>query len=211
MCDHNPPKTWLCYSKVGAEGAQNSCLGFTDYKYFPNTAFITGFMEDMGDENKEVGHRRWILNSEAEVFSYGATKTTEALYCVFNKINDTISTNYVSYPWNGYVPYDLIFSKWSFSIPEKYKVDYSKAKLTITNNQGQFVPFKLFKVDDDWLPDNTLVWKMTSMFTEKDENSGINNLVKYGFIGKEINVFIDNVFVDGVKKSYRYIVKIIKL
>jgi hypothetical protein len=49
------------------------------------------------------------------------------------------------------------------------------------------------------------------MFSLEEEEWGKNNLPKKGFIGREINVFVENVFVNGVKRAYRYKVKIIKL
>jgi len=208
--DHYPQTNWKCYSLNGIKGAKQSCLGFTDYKYYPGTAFITGFIKDQGDENYFVGHRCWILYSQMQSFAYGATGKTESLYSIFDFCKTPPDLNFTAYPWNGYVPHHLIFEKWSFSIPESNKVSFAKVKLSIKDNENNPVPFTLFPVKEDFL-DHTLVWKMTSMFAKDDEPYGRNTLGQKGFIGKEITVRVENVLVNGISRNYEYKVKIVKL
>lgn len=206
---HQPSKNAKCYSKAAADGAAHSCLAITDYHYYGSTAFLTGFVEDSGKENYFVGHRRWILYSKAKAFSYGATKTSEALYC--NEFrSDTIKNEFMAYPWNGYVPYNLIFSKWCFIIPESHQVDFSQMKIVISDKAGKPLPFELYPSKEGF-PDKTISWKMTSLFTQEEEEQGQNKLIEKGFIGNEIMVQIFNVIVDKQSKSYRYKIKIAQL
>ncbi len=206
---HHPAKTAKCYSKAAADGAAHSCLAITDYNYFGSTAFLTGFVEDSGDGNFFVGHRRWILYSNAKAFSYGATNSSEALYCSEFR-TDSINNEFMAYPWNGYVPYNLIYSKWSFTIPESHAVDFSQMKIVISDKSGKPLPFELYPSKDGY-PDKTISWKMTSLFTKEEEEQRQNKLVEKGFIGSEIRVQIYNVMVDKKTKSYRYTIKITQL
>lgn len=208
--DHHPPKTWKYYSEAGANGAAHSCLGLSDFSYFPQTSFITGFIQEPGEINSFVGHRRWILFSKVKKFSYGATDKSEALYCIEEFSKDTVKTDFIAYPWNGYVPANLIFRKWSFAIPEGHDVNFKHVKITIKNNVGNSIPFEMYPENPDY-PDKTITWKMTSMFTEQEEEQEINNLKAKGYIGKEISVKIENVEVDHRTKNYEYKVKIVDL
>lgn len=206
---HNPPTSWKCYSKEGAEGASRSCLGVSNYKYYPDNSFVTGFITDPGETNFFAGHRRWLLYSKAAAFSYGATDVSEAIYTNLN-FTDSASVDYIAYPWNGYVPINLVFSKWSFSIPEHKKVDFSAATISVTDAKGTPLSLKKYPLKPDYL-DHSLTWKMTSMFSSDEEDYLGNKLVEKGFIGKELKVKISNVIVNGKKKTYQYSVKIVNL
>lgn len=207
---HYPTKNWKCFTENGYEGATKSCLSLSNFKYFKDKAFVTGFIEDHGDANYYCGHRRWLLYSKASKMAYGATGKAEAVYILhnFHSMPDAAS-EFIAYPWNGYVPYHLIPSKWSFSIPEGKTADFKNIKLSITDEKGKSLPYKLFDQKKDFL-DHTITWKMTSLFTEDEERYGKNNLDKNGYIGKTITVTIKDVIVDNEKKTYQYKFKIIK-
>lgn len=198
------------FRKKAKEGAERSCLGSYNFKYHKETAFITGYIEDSGDPNYFVGHRRWLLSSQAKQFSYGATDVTDAVYCFPENKADTLSTAFIAYPWNGYVPHHLIFPKWSFSIPSIHKADFKNLKISITDKEGKSIPFTLLKRNDNF-PDHTIVWKMPTLFSAEEEKKHQNNLEKKGFIGKEITVKIDGLTVDNKAVYYQYKVKICKI
>jgi len=207
---HDPPASWKCYSKQGADGAKNSCLGMPNFRRLPHTAFITGFIADPGDANYFVGHRRWLLYSKATEFSLGATNNALALYCTYNLSNDTLQNDFIAYPWSGYVPYNLIFSKWSFSIPETNEVDFSKVKVSIKNKKGILLPLQLMK-EDKTSPERTITWKVQGMFTAEEEKYSENKLKEKGYVGEELIVRIENVSVNKKLRVYEYKIKITEL
>jgi hypothetical protein len=205
--NHNPPKNWICYSNEGAEGAKNSCLGLSNFKHLKNTAFITGFIADPGDQNYFVGHRRWLLYSKATEFSLGATKSAMALYCTNNLSKDTIKNAFIAFPWNGFVPVDLLFSKWSFAIPETNEVNYSNVKVTIKNKKGIELPVQLFQEEKN-APDRVITWKVDGLFSAEEEKFSKNSLKEKGYVGEELNVKVENVKTNGKISTYEYKVKI---
>jgi hypothetical protein len=207
---HDIPSSWKCYSQAAADGAKNSCLGLPNFKYLPQTAFITGFISDPGDGNYFVGHRRWLLNSRATEFSIGATKNSLAIYCTNNLIQDTLKNTFIAYPWNGYVPYNLVFSKWSFSIPDGNEVDYSNIKLIVKNKKGKSLPLKYLK-ENQFFPDKTITWKVEGLFSEEDERRSENHLKDKGYVGEEFTVRIEGIIVNKKKANYEYKVRVTEL
>src|SRR2546430_4721147 len=55
---HTPPTTWIDYSAEGADAASHSniCL---DTSLPKRPGCVEGYIEDKGDNNAVVGHRRW--------------------------------------------------------------------------------------------------------------------------------------------------------
>jgi hypothetical protein len=196
---HNPGKEMTCYSESAQRGCSKSCLGLRYPSYFSETGMVTGFIKDLGSNNYYVGHRRWMLYTKLAEVGYGATDRSEAL----------LTPEYVAYPWNGYVPVNLIFPRWSFSIPENKTVDFSAATITMADSQG--VPIAIEKEPFKSLLDPTLVWTVTGLFNNSDMTYGTNHLEEDGFLNQKIRVLIKNVKVDGVIKQYEYFVEPIKL
>jgi hypothetical protein len=208
---HNPSNNMKCFSESAFNGCSKSCLGFTDFENFASTAFITAFIWDFGESNYYVGHRRWMLYSKLAEFGYGATDNSEALLTVDGVSYDSIPTpEYIAYPWEGYVPVNLIFPKWSFSIPENKTVDFSQTTITMANLEG--VEIQVVKLEEykNFL-DHTLVWIAKGLFSENDINYGENHLEENGYLMIPIKVFIENVKVDGKMRSYQYWVEPIKI
>jgi hypothetical protein len=203
---HAPSKSMKCYSESAANGCERSCLGFTDYKYFPFTSFITGFMKDYGASNYFVGHRKWILYTKLEKFGYGATNNTEALQTVNGvSYSKFLGLDFIPYPWNGYVPVDFIFPKWSFSIPENKEVDFSRTAISMTDHNGKAIALKKLKEYKNYL-DHTIVWEATGLFSEDSIKYGNNELEENGYLNKKIKVRIRGVKVDGKTMNYEYFV-----
>jgi hypothetical protein len=208
---HNAKSTMKCYSKSASNGCLKSCIGFSDWVFFPKTSFVSGFICDFGDANYFVGHRRWLLYSKLSEFGYGATNNSEAILTADGVNYDSLnSPNFVAYPWNGYVPVDLIFPKWSFSIPDNKEVDFSKTTITMTDHNGKSLKLNRLKIYPNYL-DHTIVWTATDLFSPYDISYGINNLEKNGFLNKKITVRIKNVKVDGETKNYEYFVEPIEI
>jgi len=208
---HYPNTEMKCYSKSAANGCLKSCLGLSDFKYYHETSFITGFIEDIGEENYFVGHRKWLLYTKLAEFGYGATDKSEAILTVDGVSYDAIDVpEFIAYPWNGYVPVNLIFPKWSFSIPDNKIVDFSQTTISMFDSKGKELKTEKLKEYKNFL-DHTIVWTAKDLFSDDDITYGINNLEENGFIDKKIKVVIRNVKIDGSFKQYEYFVEPIKI
>ena len=110
--EHRPPSSWKCWSQAGYDGASHSNLALN----FAGAAAVMGYMADPGQTNDAVGHRRWILNSEADQMGTGSTATSNALYVVGGPVR-TISPRWVPWPSQGYFPWQLEpAGRWSLSL-----------------------------------------------------------------------------------------------
>ncbi|MCF2445614.1 hypothetical protein L0657_16740 [Dyadobacter sp. CY345] len=154
---HNPPASWKCYTSAGKSGAgtSNIALGAG------SASAITLFMFDNGSNNADVGHRRWILHSTKQKFSYGSTANAMALY-VFSQDNNTKIPEFIAYPAKGYMPHPLVPERWSFSIPA---ADFSNASVTVAGISGN-VPVSIVSANVNGYGDNTIVYQPTISLTD---------------------------------------------
>ena len=74
---------------------------------------------------------------------------------------------------------DLIFPKWSFSIPEGNEVDYSNTTITMKDSKGVIIKTEKLKEYKNYL-DHTLVWTAKGLFTDYEIQYGQNNLEENG-------------------------------
>lgn len=152
---HTPPSSWTCYTAAGSTGAGSSNLALGT-----NTSgAVTAFINDYGTGNTACGHRRWILHSTKQQFSFGSTDNAMALYVFASGTNTTIPA-YIAWPPKGYVPQSLIFGRWSFSIPG---ANFGSATVTMTGPSGN-VSLIQDPVANGY-GDNTLVWEPTGVIT----------------------------------------------
>ncbi|MCX8108124.1 MAG: CAP domain-containing protein, partial [Verrucomicrobiae bacterium] len=133
---HYPPPTWKCYTEDGAEAAANSNLALGSYG--PDA--IVRYIEDFGSFNSAVGHRRWILYPQTRVMGTGdipsnphgpPSNTLWILDSYANQVRPATREPYVAWPPPGYVPYQVVFARWSFAYP---KADFSAATVTMASN-----------------------------------------------------------------------------
>jgi len=135
---------------VTGAGSSNLALGSA------SSAAITAFMFDNGSNNEAVGHRRWILHSTKQKFSYGSTTNAMALY-VFSQDKNTIIPEFIAYPAKGYMPRTLVPERWSFSVPS---ADFTNAEVTIGSISGN-IPVTIVSAAVKGYGDNTIVFKPT--------------------------------------------------
>lgn len=154
---HTPSSSWKCYTKEGAGTAGSSNLslgyGFIDA--------LMGQIEDDGLGNDAVGHRRWILNPENNVFGHGSTDNAMCLYVIgtynktFSKAISIPDTQFVAWPAADYFPLKLVSERWSFSLKG---AEFEQASVTV-NAAGK--PLKVVKEKPAYgYAMNTLVWKV---------------------------------------------------
>ncbi len=193
--DHYPPDTWSCYSAEGAEGAGNSnlALGASGWDS------ISLYVKDPGSNNGAAGHRRWILYPQTQQMGTGdippaGGSAANALWVFDDNIwNPRSATReeYVAWPPPGYVPYQVVYPRWSFAYAG---ADFSQATVTMTNNQ-QPVSTVLETIYDGY-GENTLVW-IPAGLTSWDAWPQPAADTRY-------RITIDNVVIAGTPRSFTY-------
>jgi hypothetical protein len=199
---HSPDASWKCYTADGALAAQkgNIAIGASDIQN------IDLWIEDNGTGNERVGHRRWMLFSRASQFGFGCTNSSGTLWVINGNGTGALPAStpkYVAWPPKGFVPRDVVYDRWSLSIPAAaypFQVDFTTATVTMTNAGGANVPLTIEyanPIESTYRGDNTITWKPTGI------NLSSSSDQKY-------SVKVANVKVGGVAKTYEYDVTIFK-
>jgi hypothetical protein len=152
------PPTWSCFTIAGTNAAANSNLALGS----DGADAITGYIQDPGGNNYEVGHRRWILYPQTQVMAagdvpvqggYNAANATWVFDANYGGPRPATSKPYVAWPPEGFVPYSLVFPQWSFALSN---ADFSAATVSMTSN-GSPVSVSLQPYVAGY-GENTLVW-----------------------------------------------------
>jgi hypothetical protein len=155
---HTPPSDWLCYSSAGAEGAGSANLHLSGAPADP----ITGYMRDAGAGNAALGHRRWLLYPQTQTMGTGDVPAAGGYpganaLVVFDgfmwQSRPAVRDGFVAWPPPGFVPYPVVFARWSFSYPG---ADFSAAVVSMTLN-GAAVPLAQHPPVTGY-GENTLAW-----------------------------------------------------
>ncbi len=152
---------------------------------------MLGYMEDGKSNNLPVGHRRWILHPEVGRIGTGSTDNANALYVIGGYVPRPSAPAVVTWPSAGFVPYPLMYPRWSFSLNTAATVDLSSAIVTMTR-AGVSVPLVVFPTYDGY-GDDTLVWSPAVTFTP-------------GSADQVIDVRVRQVLVNGQPKLCTYTV-----
>ena len=127
---HSPPKSWKCWTEKGSAAAGSSNLALS-YPTMTAGGSVAQYLTDDGDGNTAAGHRRWILNPEAEKFGNGLTSTSNALYVFGPTDADNVNPNWVAWPTAGFFPAPLEpRGRWSLSSGAD-GADFSRATVTV--------------------------------------------------------------------------------
>ncbi len=155
--NHNPPTNWPCWSPAGAAGAGGNQAGG-----FDGADAITGYIWDFGNGNSEVGHRRWILLPQEQIMGTGdvpasgtniAGNSTYVFDSSINGPRPATRKPYVSWPPEGFVPYQVTFPYWSFALSN---ADFSAATVSMLSN-GAPVSVSVQPYQTGY-GENTIVW-----------------------------------------------------
>ncbi len=161
---HSPPSSWLCYSEEGREAAGSSNLYLGVY----GPSAITGYISDPGVGNYFVGHRRWILYPQTkwmgsgDIPPSGGYRPSNALWVFGPNLwepRPQTREEYVAWPPPGYVPYQVVFPRWSFAYAQ---ADFSSATVEMSTAGGN-IPLTLQPVVNGY-GENTLVWEPALSF-----------------------------------------------
>ncbi|MEZ5364199.1 MAG: CAP domain-containing protein [Bryobacterales bacterium] len=198
---HNPPSSWTFYNADAAEAASNSniCYQYSGVYFLPGC--IDAYMRDDESNNSAVGHRRWILYPQTQQMGTGDVSLTpgsqpypyaNALW-VFNgnwgATRPSTRDEFVAWPPPGYVPYQTLYSRWSFSYPQ---ADFQAAAVTMRDSIGATIPLSIAPISNGY-GENTIVWTPV-------------NPLPAGVLSQDapIDVRITGVSIGGQTRSYSY-------
>ena len=189
--NHTPPSSWTCYTADGYDGASHSNLALG----VAGAYAITLYMSDPGSGNTALGHRRWILYPPQVEMGTGSTSNANDLWVIGTFGTRPGSPSIVAWPPAGYVPYQAVYARWSFSLNTSTSVDFTSATVSMTAG-GSPVSLSVFSQAVGY-GDKTLGW----------ETSGLS--FPSGAADKAVSVQINNVVVGGVSTNYSYTVTVI--
>ena len=201
--NHYPPNTWSCYSTEGAEaaGKSNLSLGLIGW------GAINAYMHDYGVNNEAVGHRRWILYPQTQSMGTGDVPSSSgysgsnALWVIDGNVwtsRPPTREVYVAWPPPGYVPFQVVPARWSFSYAN---ADFSSATVSVTL-AGNPVPVTLHSVQNGY-GENTIVWVVGDLDP--------NGYVKWAnpLQDARYSILINGVRINGTPMSFTYEIVII--
>ena len=194
---HTPSSSWACYTSSGAQGAANSNIALGTF----GVGAIDAYMKDAGSNNAAAGHRRWILYPQTQSFGTGDVPAGGG-YAAANSLwvwdsnvsgpRPSTRDGYVAWPPPGYVPYQVVFPRWSFSYPG---ASFGGASVSISLN-GSSVPVSIDSSTANGYGENTIVFRPNGM---ADSGSWANPGTD-----KTYTVRISGVVVSGQSRTYTY-------
>ena len=187
---HNPNPKLVCYTEEGdgAAGKSNLALGTN------GVDALDMYMKDNGTDS--VGHRRWILYPHTlrmgtgDVSSIGEKPAGNALWVIDpSRLTTRPATrdNFVAWPPPGYVPYQIVYQRWSFLYPS---ADFSSTSITMSSN-GSPINLTILPLADGY-GENTIVW---------DPNATFGSVP---LADTTYTVHLSNVLIDGMYHDFSY-------
>lgn len=156
--DHYPTNTWSCYTATGAEAARNSNLALGS----SGPDAIVGYMCDYGANNVAAGHRRWLLYPQTQIMGTGDVPEQGGFYeanatWVFDghypDPRPTTREPYVAWPPPGFIPYPVVYPRWSFALRG---ANFTNATVAMKSNGVPVTVAKAAVIPG--AGENTLVW-----------------------------------------------------
>jgi uncharacterized protein YkwD len=194
---HYPPSNWTCYGSDANEAAGKSNLSLGS----AGPDAMVRFMLDEGGSNYPVGHRRWLLHPQTLKMGTGdvlGSVPSNAHWVVTSSYSlprPEVRDEFVAWPPPGYVPFEVVFPRWSISYP---RADFSAATVTMTRG-GMPVPAKLETVRDGF-GENTLAW-FADGFTDHQRWTRPVKDTQY-------DVVVANVVIAGEARTFSYSVTV---
>ena len=163
---HEPHSNWACYTSTGRGYAgANLVLDAA------GAAAIDSFMQDQGEQNTEVGHRRWILHPQTREMGTGnARNEHQESSALWPRDANTHSTRpqvreqrgFVAWPPSGYVPPQAVWGRWSFSLAG---ADFSGASVNVSDDDGPVEADVIHRspvplAHEIRFPEETIVWAL---------------------------------------------------
>ena len=144
--NHHPPSTGTgstCWTQLGSDGAGASNLTL-------GTEGPTAIDSLVYDGNA-LGHRRNMLDPSITTMGSGSIPTNNGFSSSESQLvlttpsvtRPAVRTGFVAWPPAGFVPYEVVYPRWSFSLPG---ADFTSATVTMQHN-GTSVPVQIRCVD----------------------------------------------------------------
>lgn len=192
---HFPPPSWTCYTAEGADAADSSNLAIGS----AGADSIVGYMKDSQANNTAVGHRRWLIYPQTQVMGTGdvpsgggfrAANTTWVFDANYGGARPPTRTPYVAWPPAGFVPYQVVYPRWSFALPN---ANLSAATVTMRSNGILVsVAYEPYEVG---FGENTLVWVPMGLNANDDAT-----MFPFSGVDTVYSVAISNI--TGAAQSY---------
>ncbi len=156
--DHSPPANWDCFTANAGDAAGSSNLSIGNL----GPTAVSSQVADNGGGNQAAGHRRWILLPELQTIGTGdvpgnsnSRRSVNVLHILPSSYPPRPDTrdDYVAWPPPGYVPWPLVYPRWSFSYPG---ADFGSASISMTRDGSNLGVTKLSP--QYGYGENTLVW-----------------------------------------------------
>ena len=193
---HSPPSFWTCHTTSGATAAGESNLALGN----AGPRAMIAYIRDSGNDNYFVGHRRWILYPRRNQFGTGSVGETTTAANALNVFTSTVprpaTPTKVAWPPEGYVPYQVVYPRWSLSINTGSSVSFASADVTLTEGS---TPMGLTVVSrtNNGYGDNTIVWEPSDFnFTPGTQD-------------RTLTVTVSNIMVGGSPQTEVYNVVVI--
>ncbi len=173
---HTPPTNFSFWTQEGYDAASHGNISYNS----TGLGAIDGYMIDFGGSNTSVGHRQWINYPQSDIMGSGDVPGDGVTYAAANTLwvqpLDVFATrpatrdNFVAWPPPGYVPSDLVWSRWSLAYPN---ADFGQATVEMIGPSGSIplvIEHRTTGVFVNYAPESNIVWVPNGMDTDKRVN-----------------------------------------
>jgi hypothetical protein len=140
VVDHEPAETFSCFTPDGLEASDNSNLALGNM----GMDAVEAYMLEAGS-NSRAGHRRWLLYPQTKRMGTGdidppdgSPETPANAIWFFDEnyggARPGTRDGFIAWPPPGFVPYRLVYPRWSFSYP---KADFTETTVTINGRPAR--------------------------------------------------------------------------
>lgn len=163
---HQVPADWRCADALARSGAEQSALALGAN----GVEAIDDFMRDAGEQNRGANHRRWLLYPQTLSVGLGDVPGADAagrasaftaFDGMFGSARPPLQHEFVAWPPPGWVPYPLVFARWSFGLAG---ADFSQATVALRRD-GELLPLTR-EAQQNGAGESTLVWRLAGMPSE---------------------------------------------
>jgi uncharacterized protein YkwD len=151
---HDPPMSWKCYSKTGADGAGSSNISSA-----PGVGSVLSYMVDSGNDTTH-GHRRWILSNGLGPIGLGSAGQNGASCMRVFGGQGNANKKWMAWPPPGAFPMQAYRDKYGRTLDEtgwsiQTDMDLASAQVTITSG-GQAKPVDVNQLEHNYGAKNAI-------------------------------------------------------
>ena len=196
---HDPPISWSLDSSTARNGAYYSNLAIGRFGPGAIDAYMLENAQNAaGEENSDVGHRRYILYSRlnevatGDVTANGNTYfSANSLYIIGDLLPPASNPRFTPWPNSGFIPEELVPERWSLSYPG---ADFSSAVVSMKDQGGNNVSTTVISRNASYA-DNTIAWIPHPAALPSAEASDLS-----------FDITVSNILISGIPTSHSYTV-----